>query len=339
MAPGLIDSALGISSQFEFRSFSVSSRIPENLLILEEHLWEKSEISKCSSVKRELNHFLARELERKSGKTPELENPDISILFDFTNGEASVFSNPLYIFGRYVKHSRNLAQSKWHCKKCMGRGCDECGGEGRKYLSLEDLIAKPAVEMSKAKATKFHSSGREDVDVLMKGDGRPFIMELLSPKVRGIDLSLLENEVRKTGLAEIGGLNFTKKEMVTVLSDSNFDKEYEAVIELPRPATPEDIEKINKLAPLPLSQRTPHRVSHRRADRVRKRMIKSMSANLNDGLIELKMKTEAGTYIKEFITGDEGRTKPSISELLECDAKCLQLDVAKIYDAFIRELV
>ncbi len=42
------------------------------------------------------------------------------------------------------------------------------------------------------------------------------------------------------------------------------------------------------------------------------------------------MKASSGLYIKELITGDNGRTKPSVSELLEIKAIPKDLDVLKI---------
>ena len=43
--------------------------------------------------------------------------------------------------------------------------------------------------------------------------------------------------------------------------------------------------------------------------------------------------TQAGTYIKEFVHGDEGRTQPNVSTLLGVAeaAKCLTLDVEQIH--------
>ena len=39
---------------------------------------------------------------------------------------------------------------------------------------------------------------------------------------------------------------------------------------------------------------------------------------------------EGGLYIKELISGDEGRSKPSVSEILGIDAQCIQLDVLEV---------
>jgi tRNA U54 and U55 pseudouridine synthase Pus10 len=43
--------------------------------------------------------------------------------------------------------------------------------------------------------------------------------------------------------------------------------------------------------------------------------------------------TSAGTYIKEFVHGDLGRTVPSVGSLLDSEADILQLDVTNVYDS------
>ena len=44
----------------------------------------------------------------------------------------------------------------------------------------------------------------------------------------------------------------------------------------------------------------------------------------------LNVEAESGTYIKELISGDEGRTKPSISEMINNPCKVIELDVLEI---------
>ncbi len=41
----------------------------------------------------------------------------------------------------------------------------------------------------------------------------------------------------------------------------------------------------------------------------------------------------AGTYIKEFVHGDLGRTVPSVGSLLDSEADILQLDVTNVYES------
>jgi tRNA pseudouridine synthase 10 len=39
---------------------------------------------------------------------------------------------------------------------------------------------------------------------------------------------------------------------------------------------------------------------------------------------------QAGTYIKEFVHGDLGRTTPSMGSILGCRAEIIQLDVTDV---------
>ena len=85
---------------------------------------------------------------------------------------------------------------------------------------------------------------------------------------------------------------------------------------------------------LTLQQKTPIRVLHRRPLATRERTIYSMSVQLiNAGdrrHFLLFLKTQAGTYIKEFVHGDFGRTVPSLGNLLQTECDILQLDVLAV---------
>ena len=45
--------------------------------------------------------------------------------------------------------------------------------------------------MSGGKEHFFHGMGREDIDALCLGEGRPFVLELSEPRIRDIDLDEL----------------------------------------------------------------------------------------------------------------------------------------------------
>lgn len=79
--------------------------------------------------------------------------------------------------------------------------------------------------------------------------------------------------------------------------------------------------------PLTIQQRTPIRVLHRRANTVRERQVLHMKAyRIDDHHFRLELSTQAGTYVKEFVSGDLGRTSPSISSILGCKTNLLALD-------------
>lgn len=79
--------------------------------------------------------------------------------------------------------------------------------------------------------------------------------------------------------------------------------------------------------PLQIHQSTPLRVLHRRAAAVRTRHILSLTARLvNDHWFALHLSTSAGTYVKESVYGDCGRTNPNVSSMLNCKTDITQLD-------------
>ncbi len=45
---------------------------------------------------------------------------------------------------------------------------------------------------------------------------------------------------------------------------------------------------------------------------------------------EIVLRCQGGLYIKELISGDGGRTKPSVSDILGVPATCVELDVLNV---------
>ena len=103
---------------------------------------------------------------------------------------------------------------------------------------------------------------------------------------------------------------------------------------------PEDefiVNSILSLEGVKLAQRTPERVAHRRADLVRRRTVfevhQPVIEIMDDGTreIEVTMRCESGTYVKETVHGDSGRTQPSIASLLKAKCEVIWLDVGDIH--------
>ena len=71
-----------------------------------------------------------------------------------------------------------------------------------------------------------------------------------------------------------------------------------------------------------VSQRTPKRVLHRRADITREKHIyETKIKRLTQNSIEIRIRCQGGLYVKELVTGDEGRTVPNMSEALSARAE------------------
>jgi len=81
-----------------------------------------------------------------------------------------------------------------------------------------------------------------------------------------------------------------------------------------------------------IEQRTPTRVSHRRADLVRPRLVNSVDVvTFTAGMAELVIRAQHGTYIRELVSGDDGRTVPSLTSLIDTKCKVEVLDVLNLH--------
>lgn len=311
-------------------SFSVSTMLPKDWLAREEKAWDQR-ISE--SIKNHINRMLISRI-AKAGMECDKEG-EIRLIFDYTSGEVSLQRNELFIFGRYRKISAGLSQSRWICSSCEGRGCHKCEGKGKFYESVEERIGEPLKAACSAENYILHASGREDVDATNSA-GRPFVMELKGAQKRNINLDEISRTIAAKNDVSVHDLRIVPRSFVEIVTESHFDKAYEAEVEFEKGISESDAEKIRALEGKTLLQQTPARVSHRRADLVRHRKVKHVEVvNVKGNRAMLIIKAEAGTYIKELISGDNGRTKPSVSEILGFGAVCKKLNVSMIDDQFM----
>jgi tRNA pseudouridine synthase 10 len=241
----------------------------------------------------------------------------------------------LFLEGRYRKLVRDLPQTVHYCPACKGRrgGCTHCEGRGKLSRdSVQELIARQVLPRFKAREGKFHGAGREDVDVRMLGSGRPFVYEVVSPKNPEVDvdeLVQLLNEMH-AGRIEISPLRRVERRRVAALKEASFAKVYAAKVRSPEPVPAERLGALVG-ARVEVRQRTPERVAHRRADlvRVRQVTIRSIDA-VADGSFRVELRCDHGTYVKEWISGDGGRTEQSLAALLGIACVCEELDVLEV---------
>ncbi len=292
------------------------------------------------SIRTETNRIIAPLLAAKLGTEAVTDGrPDVVVSVDTRFWTASARSNSLFVAGRYTKHRRDLPQTHWPCKTCQGTGCYQCEDSGVMYPdSVEDCIGQPAKTAFDAEGYSFHGAGREDIDALMLGTGRPFVLELHDPKRRTLDAPALEAAINATTSERGTGvlaLRLTEKAEVAAIKEAAYDKHYLAHCE-----TEEDLTEAQIIAACEamtgaeLDQRTPQRVSHRRADLIRNRTIQNMTLERMDDPrhFAVAVHADSGAYIKEMISSDEGRTTPSLAEKLGVACRVTLLDVTEIVD-------
>lgn len=258
---------------------------------------------------------------KKFGKCPPESPSAYSSVKSITCASESIF-----LAGKYNKYSRQLSQTPWFID-----------GVRHGETSVEELCTDKIFEKFRAADRRFSSSGREDVDVRMLGDGRPFVIELINPKKAFLSQPLLndlQEEINaSTSLVRVTRLQMIQRQDTKILEEGQESKtkSYKCTVWLSKDVSDDVLDRLNTTKNLQLTQKTPIRVLHRRSLADRIRTIYEMSyVKLKPQFIELTLDTQAGTYVKEFVHGDFGRTFPNIQELLDCEADILCLDVHKI---------
>lgn len=286
-------------------------------------------------IKGEFNRTLSKAISEITGKCWDVE-PDITVIFDLETFDFDFQVKQIYIYGRYLKRVRNISQTRWICGFCGGKGCNICNYTGKKYaISVEEIIATPVIEIFKAKDAKLHGAGREDVDARMLGEGRPFVLEIIEPKKRYVNLRVVEEAVNNYGAGKVRvfGLEYTDSKKVVEVKTKRHKKRYRAKIVFEREIQIEKLLNALENLKTEIKQRTPKRVVHRRADRVRVRRVYDVKLLLHKGKIAvIEIVAEAGLYIKELISGDNGRTNPSLSAILGVNCRVERLDVLDVFN-------
>ncbi|MGA0058611.1 MAG: tRNA pseudouridine(54/55) synthase Pus10 [Planctomycetota bacterium] len=249
----------------------------------------------------------------------------------------------LFFESRYRKLVRDLPQTIFWCPTCKGSrkhrvGCETCEGLGKlSEDSVQELVARRILPAFRARRGKFHGAGREDIDVRMLGRGRPFVFEIEGPRYREADLEDVGRRIQdqEAGRIEIEPFRPVGRERVAALKEGRFWKRYRVGVACDGAF---DAGCASSLAGTSwtLAQRTPARVAHRRADLVRARQVRLLAVRVpapeGDFPLEVDVDTAHGTYVKEWVSGDEGRTEPSLAALLGVPATCSRLDVLEILD-------
>lgn len=191
------------------------------------------------------------------------------------------------------------------------------------------------------------------MDVRNIYSGRPFAVELINPRMTKITEELLSNLVNKINQSSkqvqiTSNLKvLSKYDLKRLKEGENVKTKFYRALCVCRNSSKNvlSLEKLNDLKRVKIVQKTPVRVLHRRPLSPRERLIYEMRARWVEPqelkkldittedasmFFVLDIKTQAGTYVKEFVHGDFGRTKPSLCDILNVEIDIVALDVTGI---------
>lgn len=339
---------------YEFATYQVGTKLPP--LFVENDRLLRTEAGLApdagETMSSELNREIGKRLGELTGATVDFDRPDVLVVCDLATDELDVNVHSAFVYGRYRKLKRGIPQTEWPCHDCNGTGrqrdavCPGCDGTGYRYdESVEQLVAPPIQAALNGADATFHGAGREDVDALMLGTGRPFVVEVDEPRRRQPDtdtetLTATVND-HAAGAAEVEGLRLATHEMVERVKELAASKTYRAEIRLAAPVKNTAFNKaLATLGGSTIDQQTPQRVSHRRADKIRTRTVYEIDGTLDSTYGTVEINGEGGLYVKELLHGDQGRTEPSLAGLLGTTIEVTALDVLAVEgesEPFVRE--
>jgi tRNA pseudouridine synthase 10 len=301
-----------ISRGYEFRTFLVGTKLSFEFIKREEDLWERIGIDYCEPLKAEINREIGKRVE-KLGFKSDLKQPDVNFILDVSSGKVRIESNPLFIYGEYQKLKRGIPQTKWP--------------SGKYKNSVEQIIARPFMIITKGSDHKLHGAGREDIDARCFA-WRPFVLEIISPKKRSFSIKETAKKIKKD--VKVRNVRPSDIAEVRKIKEMKSDKTYRLYVNCSK-IKKSDLKNLEKLVGV-IKQKTPQRVVHRRADLFRKRKVLHVKTKyISSKKFLFEARCESGLYVKELVSGDEGRTYPSVSSILSQKCKPLLLDVLKIH--------
>ncbi len=306
-------------NKFEFQTFLIGSRVDFDTMEKDEKLREKYG-GRGEKITNELDREIGKIVSEKIKKDVSFNDPEITAIIDVTYEYVELKIKPIFIYGRYRKLVRGIPQTKWI--------------KGKGEMSIEDMVGEICKKNFLGQDYVFHGEGREDVDVRMLGNGRPFIIEIKNPIKRNVDLKIIEDEINETfnDKVNVKLLKYVSRKDVSKLKERRSRKKYVLKISFEENIDPEKVLKIlSEFQGKVIYQRTPLRVLKRRADLVRERRIYSIKAiEIGKSEITLEIVTDPGLYVKEFVHGDQGRTRPNLAEMFGGKIKIESLDVVEI---------
>ena len=323
---------------YDFKTFQMGTSLDPSMVQREERIITKVEPRCAEPLKEEINREMGKILQKRWPDTEvDRSDPDITFIIQPIYDKVESQVKPLFVRGRYRKLKRGIPQTRWPCRSCHGKGCEECNHTGRRYLtSVEEEIGEVFKKHARGDDYKLHGMGREDVDVRMLGGGRPFIMEISRPKIRDMNLDSISREINDDGTSpvEIEELSRAQRKEIGPLKESKKRKRYRTKVNFSEPIDEKRLKYgISHLTRGPIRQRTPVRVSHRRADKIRKRVVHDAGYKLvGDRSAEIEILADGGLYIKELLHGDQGRTEPSLASSIDMKVEVEYLDVTDVLD-------
>ena len=304
------------SSGYDFSTFVVGAIIKPSIIDRDDFIRSKYRLRGIDSVKTDITRELSKQYARKTKKTFDYLDPDVTFTINMKEKTCHSRSKQISVQGRYNKIKRGFSQKQKSCENCLGKGCRVCDFHGLTvYDSVEGKISKFLFSKFGGTIAKFSWIGGEDKTSLVLGSGRPFFARIQNPNKRKVRLpksftidSIIINNCKLISNVPNKPLGFSSVIEMKIITENEIQ--------------PNSLKNLKKLLANPVL------VYENSGKRSEKKIFKVKYKKINYNEFNLVITAEGGLPIKRFVIGDN--VVPGVSQTIENNCKCKEFDFREI---------
>ncbi len=307
---------LDASSKYDFSSMIVGALIKPSVIDRDDYIRSKYKLRGIDSVKTDITKELGKQFIKKTKKTIDFLNPDLTFTINFKDESCQLRSKPILLHGRYTKSERGLPQKQKSCVNCSGKGCRCCDFHGiSEYDSIEGKLSKFLFDKFGGTTAKFTWVGGEDKSSLVLGSGRPFFVKIQNPFKRNL---VLPRKITSDSVV----IRNCKIISLPPKTPIKFNSSIELKISTENEILPTTMAKLKSILNGPV---VVYETSGKRSEKVISDLkYKKTSKNC----FTLFIKAEGGLPVKRFVDGDD--VTPGIRQVMNDKCTCITFDFLEI---------
>ena len=302
----------------QIHKIDIGISLPLLLFEKEDNLRSLFKIKGIVNIKNHYNALIRQEIIKKSGYAIDHLNPDIRIEIHIDkecNFEIKYKTKELVLLGKYNKYERGWSQ------RFRMNGMDNDNKTRQTMISLdsyniiEEIILNFLHTQTGSKDIQISWSGSEDKDSLVLGNGRPFIVKIISPQFRNIQKIFHIKDKLKLSFQEINIKDIYRyfkykvhiKILIRILEDNPENNDLE--------------ESISKL-----KGETRFRIKNKT---IKKNIYSINFKIIDNNNLEMNLLLDNGIPIKQLIGGKEF-IEPCLSNLINKKCECVFFDIKEV---------
>jgi tRNA pseudouridine synthase 10 len=313
----IINSCYFLNSN-QIHKIDIGISLPLLLFEKEDNLRSLFKIKGIVNIKNHYNTLIRQEIIKKSGYVIDHLNPDIRIEIQIDkecNFEIKYKTKELVLLGKYNKYERGWSQR-------FRMNIMDNDNKSRQtminldsYNIIEEIILNFLYTQTGSKDIHISWSGSEDKDSLVLGNGRPFIVKIISPQSRNIQRIFDIKDKLKLSFEEIN------------IKDTDRYFRYKVHIKILIRIVEDNLKNINIEESISkLKGETRFRLKNKT---IKKNIYSTNFKIIDNNNLEINLLLDNGIPIKQLIGGKEF-IEPCLSNLINKKCECVFFDIKEV---------